>query len=660
METKVLLLKEKIDTRINNLIIKENQSSEIISNNLKRQLNPKIIQNNHAICYICQKELAVEYCKNFSCDHLICVPCISKLIIKESFDFLSNKYDQKDYLKINVNCFCGKGNYSVEYLLFQRELNEAFFINKEKEIKCHKHFEIATKYCFNCAKEICDKCAEDHDKELKKNKRLIKHKIIKIEECVKDNKNFPKFNILETENIIESSKKIFEEYIINEQQIITDEIDKIINNLNEIKTNYINSFNQKKEFFIKILDFIFSTYKLFDKECKYDLKELSMNNCKLIEGIFNSLKTIEYVPKASIFTKKLKSELDKITKDSKAILDFDYNIKFNYKTYSTHQELTGHKNSINCICPFQNKYVATGSNDNTINIYDISSEEIKIKPIKKLTFHVDSINSIIAVDNDNYLISSGRDDKLCLWDIKEILDNKDINKKNSDPSFLEIGESEKIFPKKYVFSESIAVYFLCPLSNGKIGICGRDETIKIIDINLKKINTILMNETGAILSIAEFSENIIISGGEDSIIKIYDISKKKCVCLDKYIPKKKQRAQVNCIVKLKLGKDMFITGGNDKKINIFTFIFDEGKKKKVITLSGILEGHDGEIYCLLEMSDGRVASGSADWTVKIWDLNNKTCLQTLIGQKNGIISLAQLNDGRLISASEDNLAYIWN
>jgi WD40 repeat protein len=77
---------------------------------------------------------------------------------------------------------------------------------------------------------------------------------------------------------------------------------------------------------------------------------------------------------------------------------------------------------------FDNFYDDIESSDKTINIYDCSSVNTKIKPIKKLSFHVDSIDSIIAIDNGNYLLSSGRDDKLCLWDIKEILENYDTNK----------------------------------------------------------------------------------------------------------------------------------------------------------------------------------------------------------------------------------------
>ena len=650
------ILNERIDSRMNYLINKENYLSEFASNNLKASMNPTIIKNNHTICYICQKEVSVEYCKSFSCDHLICIPCISKLIIRENFDFLFHKYSEKDDLRVNFNCFCGQGKISLDYQLMQRELNEAISINKSKQMKCHKHFETATNYCFNCSKEICNKCIEDHYKEYKKNNKLIKHRIIKIEECEKNRNNLSKSTFTEIETNITSSKNKIVDFLSNEEQILNIEIDKIINNLENIKTDYKNSINQKIEFINKLLDFFLSTYKIYYKENESDLSEISMKNYKLIESISNSFNKIDFVPKAQNFSQKLNEELEKFIKESKSSLEFDYTFDFNYKTYFTHQELLGHKNSINCLCSFQNKYIASGSSDKTINIYDCSSNNIKIKPIKKLSFHVDSIDSIISLDNGNYLLSSGRDDKLCLWDVKEILENNDLNKDRAlEQSFFEqISEDKKIFPKKYVFSESISVFCLCPLSNNKIAFAGRDQTIKIVDENLKHIDTILTNEKGPILSLAEFDKDIIISGGMDSFIKLYDISKKKCVCLDKYIG---HRGQVNCVIKLKFNNNMFCSAGKDGCIRILTY--DMTQEKKRIELIGKLDGHEGEIFCLIELLDGRIASGSSDWSIKIWDVKNKICVQTLIGP-NVILSLTQLNDGKLISGCADNSIYLWN
>ena len=640
----------QINTQINNH--GKSKLEEIFQHNLKNEINPIIIKNNYTICYICQKEMSFDFCKTFSCNHLICLPCISKLIIRENFNFwLIKNLKERDYVKVNINCFCGKGNYTTDTNTMHKELNDALLINRPKEIKCHKHFELVTNYCLNCQKEICDKCVEDHEKKMHKNVKMKRHNIVKIDNCKKSKKNFLKENLLEIENNINETKKSFIEYTSDEQQILIDEINKIIRSLNEIKSNYINSFNEKSAFINKILDFILSTYKLFYKEKEYDITELSINNCKLIESITDSFKKIEFTPKSLDFCEKVMKEIEK-SMDSKNLLDFEYKFNFNYINFSTHQELLGHKNAINTLCVLQDRYIASGSSDHTIKIWDSFSDKLKIRSIKSLDYHVDIINSIIDIDKGNYIISSGRDDKLCLWDIKEIIDNRDLL--NNDNIEDIVYNEKKIFPKKTIFSESIVVYSLCLLSNGKIVISGRDETIKIVDKDLKKVDIILKKNTGSVLSVAEFSDGILISGGVDNSVKIWDLNKK--ILLNTY---KGHKGQINSVIKIKYNNNTFLSASSDQTIKILSYNVNSLIKEK-IECEGNLEGHKGAVYCLLELLDGRIASGATDWTVKIWNIKDKSCMQTLLGHKSTIYSLAQLNDGRLISGEADKLIYIWN
>jgi WD40 repeat protein len=60
--------------------------------------------------------------------------------------------------------------------------------------------------------------------------------------------------------------------------------------------------------------------------------------------------------------------------------------------------------------------------------------------------------------------------------------------------------------------------------------------------------------------------------------------------------------------------------------------------------------------------DGRkLVSGSCDQTVKIWDIFEGTCLNTLRGHSNWIWAVALSPDGlKLASASEDETIRIWN
>ncbi|KAL2884580.1 Vegetative incompatibility protein HET-E-1 [Ceratocystis lukuohia] len=75
-----------------------------------------------------------------------------------------------------------------------------------------------------------------------------------------------------------------------------------------------------------------------------------------------------------------------------------------------------------------------------------------------------------------------------------------------------------------------------------------------------------------------------------------------------------------------------------------------------------LEGHDHQVVSVVFSNDGqRLASGSADNTVKIWDATSGACVQTLEGHHQEVTSVVFSNDGqRLASGSADNTVKIWD
>jgi WD40 repeat protein len=56
----------------------------------------------------------------------------------------------------------------------------------------------------------------------------------------------------------------------------------------------------------------------------------------------------------------------------------------------------------------------------------------------------------------------------------------------------------------------------------------------------------------------------------------------------------------------------------------------------------------------------RLASGSFDKTIKIWNVNDGSLLSTLIGHSDRVSSLALLADGNLASGSFDLSINVWN
>ncbi|OQD86920.1 hypothetical protein PENSOL_c082G12047 [Penicillium solitum] len=75
-----------------------------------------------------------------------------------------------------------------------------------------------------------------------------------------------------------------------------------------------------------------------------------------------------------------------------------------------------------------------------------------------------------------------------------------------------------------------------------------------------------------------------------------------------------------------------------------------------------LEGHTGSVDSIAWSPDGsRLASASADSTVRIWDPVTGQCASTLKGHSSYVNSIAWSQDGsRLASASHDNTVRIWD
>ena len=77
------------------------------------------------------------------------------------------------------------------------------------------------------------------------------------------------------------------------------------------------------------------------------------------------------------------------------------------------------------------------------------------------------------------------------------------------------------------------------------------------------------------------------------------------------------------------------------------------------TLLATLEGHTGDVMSVAHLPNGRLASGSRDKSVIVWDLATNARLATLQGHEDWVWSVAVLPDNRLASASFDGTIKIW-
>ncbi|XP_033745921.1 transducin beta-like protein 3 [Pecten maximus] len=148
----------------------------------------------------------------------------------------------------------------------------------------------------------------------------------------------------------------------------------------------------------------------------------------------------------------------------------------------------------------------------------------------------------------------------------------------------------------------------------------------------------------------------IVSGGQDSTLKVWDIPDKldiqTVVSLHSKITEKAHDKDINSIAMAP--NDKFIASGSqDKTVKIWN--------TSDLSLLGVMRGHKRGIWCLqFSPVDQCLATSSADGTIKIWSLSDFLCVKTFEGHDSSVLRVIFLNRGmQLMSCGSDGLLKLW-
>ena len=260
--------------------------------------------------------------------------------------------------------------------------------------------------------------------------------------------------------------------------------------------------------------------------------------------------------------------------DDKTIQIRDKNYNLQYKIIDAHNE------GISYVSIKDNKNFSTCSWDKTIKIWTNINNIWSIKEIIS-NAHNNDIYKIIYSTNNN-IISCSKDNTVKIW--KLINENKhqcEISLKNSE------------------FIHSILL-----LEDKNILICSGKEGSYFWDIIKYKIIAHLKNATCVSWNSLTRFNNTIIIGGLDNIISIVSIEEKKII---KIIDNNSLCWGI-CFLK---EKNLIVSGGVDGDIKVYNMNFE--------CIQTIEKAHNDSINGLTVLNNGSIASFSLDSSIKIWD-----------------------------------------
>ncbi|MDW7973025.1 MAG: caspase family protein [Thermodesulfovibrio sp.] len=266
------------------------------------------------------------------------------------------------------------------------------------------------------------------------------------------------------------------------------------------------------------------------------------------------------------------------------------------------------------------KYIASGSHDTTIKLWEVSSG----KNIRTFIGHSGNVSSIAFSPDGKYIASGSGDKTIKLW---EVSSGKNIR------TF--IGHSDYI--SSIAFSP-----------DGKYIASGcQDSTIKIWEISSGKQMRIFIGHSYHVSSVA-FSPDgrFIASGSLDETVKLWEVSS------GMEIRTFKGHSWVKSVAFSPDGR-FIASGSGDKTIKLW----EVSSGKNIRTF----KGHSGDVSSVAFSPDGRyIASGSMDNTVKLWEVSSGKRINIFKGNSIFVTSVVFSPDGNYIaSGGDDNTVKLW-
>jgi len=170
------------------------------------------------------------------------------------------------------------------------------------------------------------------------------------------------------------------------------------------------------------------------------------------------------------------------------------------------------------------------------------------------------------------------------------------------------------------------------------------------------------------------SSKFMFTGSQDRTIKMWDVSEiptqfdnsgnQAAIRCKSLTTHKAHEKDINSL-DVAPNDRFLVSGSQDRTAKVYEIQYTVGSGGSVrgeLKLIGTCKGHKRGVWTVRFGREERIlATGSGDKSVKLWSLDDFSCLKTFEGHTNSVLRVDFLNSGlQLVSAASDGLVKLWN
>ncbi len=319
---------------------------------------------------------------------------------------------------------------------------------------------------------------------------------------------------------------------------------------------------------------------------------------------------------------------------------------------------------VSCHFAPDGRHVISGSSDNTLRLWDITSGQC----LRTFKGHRSAVRSCHFSPDGHHVISGSTDNTLRLWDVTSGLCLRTFKGQRSsvlschfspDGRHVISGSFDKTLRLWDVtsglclrtFEGHTASVWSCHFSpDGCHVISGSDDkTLRLWDVSSGQCLRTFEGHTAWVRSCHFFPDSRhIISGSDDKTLRLWDVTSGQCL--------RTFEGHTSSVLSCYFSPDgrRVISGSSDKTVRLWDVTSGQCLRT--------FKGHSSTVRSCHFSPDGHhVISGSDDKTLRLWDVTSGQCLRTIQGHTDSVLSCHFSPDGRhVISGSYDHTLRLWD